>query len=93
AQKVRALERIDAEFLATALPGLAQLGPHRVLVAPDHYTPLARRSHIGDPVPFAIWPAPAGSPSGAARFTEAEAAKTGVVVERGHELLGRLFAR
>jgi len=62
-----------------------------VLVAPDHYTPLARRSHVGDPVPFVIWPAPGGAPSGAARLTEAEAAKTGVVVERGHELLARLF--
>lgn len=91
AQKVRALERIDAEFLGTLLPGLARLGEHRVLVAPDHYTPLARRSHVGDPVPFAIWPAPGGAPSGAARLTEAEAAKTGVVVERGHELLDRLF--
>lgn len=93
AQKVRALERIDAEFLGTALPGLARLGAHRVLVAPDHYTPLARRSHVGDPVPFAIWPAPAGAASGAARLTEAEAARTGVVVERGHELLSRLFGQ
>jgi 2,3-bisphosphoglycerate-independent phosphoglycerate mutase len=95
AQKVRAIERIDAEFLGPALAGLARLGPHRVLVAPDHYTPVARRSHVGDPVPFAIWSgpgAPAGGGSGAAAFTEAEAAKTGLFVERGHELLGRLFA-
>ena len=92
AQKVRALERIDAEFLGAALPGLARLGAHRVLVAPDHYTPIARRSHVGEAVPFLIWPAPGGTAAGAARFTEAEAAKTGLVVERGHELLGRLFA-
>ncbi len=92
AQKVRALERIDAEFLGTALAGLAKLGPHRVLVAPDHYTPIARRSHVGEAVPFLVWPGPQGRASGAAGFTEAEAAKTGVYVERGHELLGRLFA-
>jgi 2,3-bisphosphoglycerate-independent phosphoglycerate mutase len=89
AAKVRALERIDAEFLGTALPGLERLGPHRVLVAPDHYTPIARRSHVGEAVPFVIWPAPGGRAAGG--FTEAEAAKTGLVVERGHELLGRLF--
>ncbi len=92
AEKVRALERIDAEFLGTLLPGLARLGAHRVLVAPDHYTPIARRTHVGEAVPYAVWPAPAGKPSGAARFTEAEAARTGLFVERGHELLGRLFA-
>ena len=93
AQKVLALERIDAEFLGPALAGLENLGPHRVLVAPDHYTPIARRSHVGEAVPFLIWPGPGGRASGASGFTEAEAAKTGVYVERGHELLGRLFAR
>jgi len=85
------LERIDGEFLETALSGLRKLGPHRVLVAPDHYTPIARRSHVGEAVPFAIWPTPGATAAGG--FTEAEAAKTGLVVERGHELLGRLFAR
>jgi 2,3-bisphosphoglycerate-independent phosphoglycerate mutase len=92
AQKVRALERIDAEFLGPALAGLAKLGPHRVLVAPDHYTPIVRRTHVGEAVPFAIWPAGPGRGSGAAGYTEAEAAKTGVSIERGFELLGRLFA-
>ena len=92
AQKVQALERIDSEFLGPALAGLAKLGPHRVLVAPDHYTPIVKRSHVGEAVPFLIWAGPGGAASGAAGFTEAEAAKTGVFVERGHELLGRLFA-
>ncbi|MHB8834929.1 MAG: cofactor-independent phosphoglycerate mutase [Candidatus Methylomirabilia bacterium] len=91
AQKVQALERIDREFLGPALKGLAKLGPHRVLVAPDHYTPIARRSHVGEAVPFLVWPG-GGRASGVAGFSEAEAAKTGVFVERGHELLGRLFA-
>ena len=91
-QKVHALERIDREFLGPALAGLAKLGPHRVLVAPDHYTPIVKRSHVGEAVPFLIWPGPGGAASGAAGFTEAEAAKTGVFVERGHELLARLFA-
>jgi len=95
AQKVHALERIDREFLGPALAGLAKLGPHRVLVAPDHYTPIVKRSHVGEAVPFLIWTGSGGQrrASGAAGFTEAEAAKTGLYVERGHELLARLFAR
>jgi len=92
AQKVCALERIDAEFLGPALAGLERLGPHRVLIAPDHYTPIERRTHVGDPVPYLVWPPPSGKASGAGAFTEAEALRTGVLVERGHELLGRLFA-
>jgi len=93
AQKVHAIERIDREFLGPALAGLAKLGPHRVLVAPDHYTPIERRSHVGEAVPFLLWPGPQGHASDVAGFTEAEAAKTGLFVERGHELLSRLFAR
>ena len=89
ALKTRAIADIDSKFLAPVLAGLAQLGPHRLLVAPDHYTPIARRSHVGEAVPFLLWPGPA---SGAAGFTEAEAAKTGLYVERGHELLDRLFS-
>jgi len=92
ALKVRALERIDAELLGPVLEGLARLGEHRVLVAPDHYTPVARRTHVGDPVPFLVSPAPGGTPSGAPRLTEAAAAATGVVVDPGHLLLGRLLA-
>jgi 2,3-bisphosphoglycerate-independent phosphoglycerate mutase len=91
AAKVRALERIDAELLGPVLAGLERLGPHRVLVVPDHYTPLARRTHVGEPVPWLIWPPPGGRAAGAARLTEAEAGATGVVVDPGHRLLGRLL--
>jgi 2,3-bisphosphoglycerate-independent phosphoglycerate mutase len=92
AQKVTALERIDAEFLGPALAGMARLGAHRVLVAPDHYTPIVRRTHVGEAVPFLLWPGRPGQVSGTAGFTEAGAAATGLYVERGDELLGRLFA-
>ena len=92
AEKVRALERIDAELLGPLLGGLARLGPHRVLVAPDHYTPIARRTHVGDPVPYLLWPAPGGTPAGAARLTEAAAAATGISVDPGYLLPGRLLA-
>jgi 2,3-bisphosphoglycerate-independent phosphoglycerate mutase len=91
ALKRTALERIDAEFLGPALAGLAALGPHRILVAPDHYTPIARRTHVGDPVPFLIHDSRAPAGNGAARLTEAEAAKTGLLVDPGHLLLERLF--
>lgn len=91
ALKVRALERIDAEFLGPALAGLERLGPHRLLVAPDHYTPIARRTHVGDPVPYVICDSGAVRGNGTASFTEEEAAKTGVVVDPGHTLLDRLF--
>lgn len=64
----------------------------RVLVMPDHPTPVALRTHTADPVPFLLWGE--GVPAnGAAAFTEAEALKTGLFVENGYNIMGRLTGR
>ncbi len=56
-EKVRAIERVDAEVLA---PILASAGRPAVLVVPDHLTPLRTRTHAAGPVPFAIGDVAAG---------------------------------
>lgn len=82
-----ALERIDALMV----PPLIGLGEGvRVLVMPDHPTPLAIKTHANEPVPFILWGDGLGS-NGGAGFTEAGAAATGLVVEEGHLLMGRLL--
>jgi len=87
-EKVRAIERIDAEVL---MPILAALPRPDVLVLPDHYTPLATRTHAGDPVPFVIGaPFPGAGGGGAMAFGEGDAAATGLVVPSGAALM-RLF--
>ena len=92
-EKVRAIERVDAEVLA---PLLAAPQRPAVLVLPDHYTPLRTRTHDGTPVPFAFAPgvamstAAASSTTGAAGYSEAAAAATGLVVDDGPALM-RLF--
>ena len=87
-EKVRAIERVDAEVLA---PVLAALPQPDVLVLPDHYTPLATRTHAGDPVPFVIGASLPGSGGGGAMaFGESDAAATGLVVPSGAALM-RLF--
>lgn len=55
AEKVRALEAIDREIVAPLLAEAEASGDLRVLVSPDHATPLAFRTHDRDPVPFALW--------------------------------------
>jgi len=65
-------------------------GDLRLLVMPDHPTPIARRTHTADPVPFLIW-GKGVTPDGATRFTEAEAAKTGVIIEEGYKIMGRFL--
>jgi len=64
----------------------------RVLVMPDHPTPIQLRTHSADPVPFLIW-GEGIEANGAKRFTEAEAGRTGVFIEEGYNIMGRLVGR
>jgi len=53
-KKVQAIEDFDRLVVCRMLEGLKELGDHRALVLPDHYTPLSLRTHASDPVPFAM---------------------------------------
>ncbi len=88
ADKTLAIERIDRDMIAA----VRELDPHqiRVLVTPDHPTPIQVRTHVADPVPFLMWGARI-APNGAARFTEKEAARTGLFVDEGHRLMSDLI--
>ncbi|UDY37227.1 2,3-bisphosphoglycerate-independent phosphoglycerate mutase [Dermatobacter hominis] len=88
AEKVRSLELWDAEILADLVPALDDLGPWRLLLLPDHATPLRLRTHTPDPVPYVLVDSAADGPGGT--YTEAGVADAPVVP--GHELLGRLIA-
>ncbi|MGQ9779741.1 MAG: cofactor-independent phosphoglycerate mutase [Bacillota bacterium] len=72
-KKIQAIELFDAQVVGPILAGLRELGPHRVLVLPDHATPLAVRTHTREPVPFVLYDS--REPNSAARgFCEAAAA-------------------
>ena len=87
-EKVRAIERVDAEVLA---PIMAMPSRPGVLVVPDHLTPLRTRTHAEGPVPFVISePLPGAGGGGAMSFGESQAAMTGLVVDEGPALM-RLF--
>ena len=60
-------------------------------MSPDHPTPLATRTHSDDPGPFVICPAPPGPSGHREAFDEEEAGRSGIFVEAGHLLLGRLL--
>ena len=54
--KVTSIERIDAEILAPVLQYLRQSGEEfKIMVLPDHPTPIHLRTHTIDPVPFFIY--------------------------------------
>jgi 2,3-bisphosphoglycerate-independent phosphoglycerate mutase len=97
--KVEALERIDQLILGPMLRELPDLDDFTLLLMPDHSTPSTLKTHSNEPVPFAIVKANelGGSVAQASvgvttrRYTEAEAARTEVLVSAGHRLIETLF--
>jgi 2,3-bisphosphoglycerate-independent phosphoglycerate mutase len=88
-EKVRAIERIDADVLAPLWESDA--GP-AVLVLPDHATPIRTRTHAKSPVPF-VYAVPHGSVAGpgSAAYDEAAAAAGAVTMSSGAELMTRFL--
>lgn len=89
AGKVAAIEAIDREIIPR-LMAFAEGQPLRILALPDHPTPVLGKRHTADPVPF-VMAGPGIAPSPGSRLTEAEAAKSGIMVDPGWQLLGMLL--
>jgi 2,3-bisphosphoglycerate-independent phosphoglycerate mutase len=91
-EKVRALENWDRrilEPLVTALDDRHGAEGWRLLLLPDHPTPLRIRTHTADPVPYLLVDSTRPGPGG--RYTESFAATAPVVP--AHTLMARLTAR
>ncbi|MCK5175111.1 MAG: phosphoglycerate mutase, partial [Planctomycetes bacterium] len=86
AAKMRALEDIDEYIVGPVYEAIKQYDSYRILVMPDHPTPVATQAHSDEPVPFAI----AGTGMEAIvpkPFSEKNALDSGFSVEKGHELM------
>ncbi len=88
--KIEAIQRVDREVVSQLR--LFEPGRLRLLVMPDHSTPIKVRTHVAEPVPFLLWGAGFAA-NGARAFNEAEAKKTGLFIEKGYKIMGRLVGR
>jgi len=86
--KVAAIQRVDKEVVSRIRSW--QSTPLRVLIMPDHSTPVELQTHTDDPVPFILWGA-GFTANGADKFTEAEAKSTGFFVDPGYSIMSRLI--
>jgi 2,3-bisphosphoglycerate-independent phosphoglycerate mutase len=72
--------------VAPCLADARKRGDCRILVAPDHITSIRSKTHAGGPVPFVLW-GKGVEPNGLTAYSEAEAAKAGVLYPDGHRLV------
>ncbi len=89
AAKVEALENWDRRILRPLVEALDDMGPWRLLLMPDHATPLRLRTHTPEPVPYLLVGSNLDGPGGT--YTEAGVAGAEPVV--GHTLMSRLVQR
>jgi 2,3-bisphosphoglycerate-independent phosphoglycerate mutase len=59
---------------------------------PDHPTPIALKTHVGEPVPFLL-AGPGVTPNEADTFDEAAAAATGLLIDPGRDVMGLLLGQ
>jgi 2,3-bisphosphoglycerate-independent phosphoglycerate mutase len=103
--KIRAIEDFDKKVVGTILNELRDTNyALRILLLPDHPTPIAKMTHTSDPVPFVMYDSknalrvtclPAGTARHALRikgFNEKEIKKSKLMIKRGSEMMARLLA-
>ena len=92
-EKVWSIGEFDRFVVAPVMEWLKGCGePYSVLLMPDHPTPVALRTHVADPIPFAMLCSEALKEHPNRRFTEACAKQTGCFVPAAHTLMGTLIA-
>ena len=91
--KALAIELIDKKVLEPVKKALDNMGEdYRILICPDHPTPLQTKTHSSEPVPFLIYDS-RKKLSGVDTFTEATAASTKVYIEHGPSIMDRLLEK
>ena len=90
--KIRSIELIDEKVLPVLFEGLKKYDDYKILILPDHPTPIVTRTHASDPVPFLIYHKNEEKESGVESINEESAKQTGIFVDFGPSLMGRFLA-
>ena len=91
--KILAIERIDEKIICPVVQAFQEAGTDfRILILPDHPTPVRVRTHTGDPVPYLLYDS-TENVNGPDTYSEKTGAQTGIYVAEGYTLLSRLLGK
>ncbi len=88
--KLECIEKFDKHIVGTILKHFKDDANVRILVAPDHPTPVARRTHTNAPVPFVMYGKGIAS-NGLSALSESQAQSKGIVFDSGEALIKHFF--
>lgn len=90
-KKVQSIEYLDKRVIRPIREALDRAKePYRLLILPDHPTPVRVRTHTSAPVPYLLYDSEKELRRIGA-YNEREAEESGIVIEHGYELIARLF--
>ena len=90
-RKVQAIENLDARIIRPSVEGLRAKGEDfRMVILPDHPTPICIRTHSSDSVPYLLYDS-TKEQANTWKYNEAEAEKTDNFVAEGYTLIDHLF--
>lgn len=93
ADKIKAIEEIDEKILGYLLGELDQFDRYKIMVLPDHPTPLSLKTHTAEPVPYVIMDREQRLQTRPPRlYDEATAAREGSIFQDGHLLMGHFIS-
>lgn len=84
--KVKAIEMIDSRVLPIILEGLEKYDDYKIMILPDHPTPIVTMTHASDPVPYMIYHKK-NEKKGVETINEETAKETGNFIENGPTIM------
>jgi len=91
--KMACIERIDKEVLGTILNHFHAQDDFRILLLPDHYTPVIKRTHTSEPVCFAMFGKGIPIPEEGFSLNERNAEESLIFFESGETLMNYFIKR
>ena len=91
-EKVVAIERIDQDIVGTVLNHFGEHDNIRILVLPDHPTPVKIRTHTSDPVPFVMY-GKGIAHDHSSEYSETAASQNGIKFQSGEALLDHFMTK
>ena len=90
-RKIKAIEYLDTRLIKTVYEGLKASGEDfRMLVTPDHPTPIAVRTHTSTPVPYLLYDSTDEKEQNI-DYSEKDAEKTGILIKPGYKLMAHFL--
>lgn len=90
-RKIKAIEYLDTRLIKIVKEAFdSRKEAVRILILPDHPTPIAKRTHVSDPVPYLLYDN-SRLLENSFQYNEKEARASGIYVAKGHEIINHLF--